>query len=81
MHIRQQSNDSSYSNPEEGMLLMKCIFRKDQLVMEHLITLYHEDWDPTLPSAQFVWQPCGSYIFGCCLSVSLHWSCIMILWM
>ncbi|KAH8931531.1 hypothetical protein BDL97_19G026700 [Sphagnum fallax] len=64
-----------------GMLLMKCIFRKDQLVMEHLITLYHEDRDPTLPSAQFVWQPCGSYIFGCCLGVSLHWSCIMILWM
>ncbi|CAM6018872.1 unnamed protein product [Sphagnum balticum] len=49
--------------------------------MEHLITLYHEDWDPTLPSTQFVWWPCGSYIFGSCLSVSLHWSCIMILWM
>jgi hypothetical protein len=46
-----------------------------------MFTWWCTDRDPTLPSAQFVWQPCGSYIFGCCLGVSLHWSCIMILWM
>jgi hypothetical protein len=49
-----------------GMLLMKCIFRKDQLVTEHLVTLYHEGWTPTYLFPSNYKQPSKV--------VSLHWS-------
>ncbi len=49
-----------------GMLLMNCIFRKDQLVMEHLITLYHEGWTPNYLFPSNYKQPSKV--------ASLHWS-------
>ncbi len=49
-----------------GMLLMKCIFRKDQLVTQHLITLYHEGWTPNYLFPSNYKQPSKV--------VSLHWS-------